>query len=282
LGLCEFVYLDGRIQAAQYARIPIFDRGLLFAHSVYEVTAVAGGKLVDSAAHLARLERSLAGIELTLPLSLDEIDAVQTALCRRNQLREGVVYLQVTAGDYGDRDFSGPGHLRPRLFAFCQARKLIDERAHRGISAITVPDTRWARRDLKTTQLLSQALAYREAGRAGAQTAIMHENGFVTEAASANVWVVDRQGLLSTRDLSPAILGGVTRASILGLGTCDVVEAPCALEQLLAAEEVFLSSTGGVVLPVVEIDGRRVGEGAPGPVTRSVQAAYWDRIGLSP
>ncbi|MEL6567118.1 MAG: aminotransferase class IV [Pseudomonadota bacterium] len=279
---CAYVYLDGKIQLARDARVPLFDRGLLFAHSVYEVTSVVGGRLVDSCAHLDRLARSLAGIDLPLPLSLPEIEAMETALCRQNALDEGVVYLQVTAGDYGERDFAGPAHLRPRLFAFCESRKLVDDRARDGIGAATLPDTRWARRDLKTTQLLSQALAYRRAGERGAQTAIMHEDGMVTEAASANVWIVDTRGVVRTRDLSPAILGGVTRAAVLELGAIDALESAFRVEDMMAASEVFLTSSGGMVLPVIEIDGQDIGPGTPGPVTRAVQSAYWERIGLVP
>lgn len=282
MSLCELVYLDGEIQPARSARVPIFDRGLLFAHSVYEVTAVVAGRLVDCEAHLARLERSLAGIDLPLPMSLDEIEAVQTALCRRNGLSEGLVYLQVTGGDYGERSFEGPERLRPRLFAFCTAKRLVDDRARQGIAAITLPDTRWARRDLKTTQLLSQALAYRRARDADAQTAIMHEGGMVTEAASANVWIVDAAGRLRTRDLSQAILGGVTRAAVLELPGLEAVEGPIPVADLEGAREVFLSSSGGMILPVVAIDDRSVGDGVPGPVTLRVQKAYWERIGLEP
>ncbi|MEM9739683.1 MAG: aminotransferase class IV [Pseudomonadota bacterium] len=278
MGVCEFVYLDGRIQPARTAQVPLFDRGLLFAHSVYEVTAVMGGQLIDSDAHLARLQRSLVGIDLPLPMSLEEIEAIETALCKRNGLTEGIVYLQVTAGDYGDRDFAGPRHLRPRLFAFCQARKLIDEPAQDGIAAITLPDTRWARRDMKTTQLLSQALAYRQARTAGAQTAIMHEEGMVTEAASANIWIVDAKGVLRTRDLSAAILGGVTRAAVLGLDDLTALEAAFSLKAMETAREVFLTSSGAGILPVIEIDDRKVGRGAPGPVTRQIQSAYWESV----
>ncbi|MEL6752863.1 MAG: aminotransferase class IV, partial [Pseudomonadota bacterium] len=248
--------------------------------SVYEVTAVVHGALIDVQTHLKRLERSLTGVDLPLPMSLDEIEAVQTALIRKNALSQGVIYLQITAGDYRERDFAGSRRLRPRLFAFCQARPLIDEKSRNGVGAITVPDTRWARRDLKTTQLLSQVLAYRRAHDADAFTAIMHEDGMVTEAASANVWIVDRAGDLQTRNLSAALLGGVTRAAVLRLAEIPVRELAFSLDDLRAANEVFLSSSGGMILPVTHIDAAPVGTGKPGPVTRNIQRAYYQAVGF--
>ena len=147
------------------------------------------------------------------------------------------------------------------------------------IAAITLPDERWRRRDLKTTQLLSQALAYRKARETGAGTAIFIENGHVTEAASANVWVVDKGGNLSTRALSPDILGGITRAAVKGLATIPVLERTVSEEELRAAREVFLTSAGGLVQPVITIDGAPVGRGKPGPVTRAMQRAFYAYIG---
>ncbi len=282
MACCPCVYLDGAFLPAAEARIPVFDRGFLFAHSAYEVTAVCGGRLVDLDAHIARLQRTLKGLELSIDLDAAALATLHAELVARNQLEEGVIYLQVTAGGDLGRDFAGPDHFQPRLFLFADARQLVDHRADAGIAAITLRDTRWARRDLKTTQLLSQALAYRTARAAGAETAILHEDGHVTEAASANVWVVDADGQLSTRDLSPAILGGVTRAAILDLKAPDLIERSTPVDALLAAREVFLSSSGALILPVVEIDGVPIGDGLPGPVTRAVQSAYWDRIGLTP
>ena len=137
---CPWAYLDGQIIPAKTARIPIFDRGLLFAQSAYEVTTVYGGKLIDGPAHMQRLARSLAGLELTMPISADELLALHELIVQRNELVEGGVYLQITAGDYGGRDFAGPTHFRPRVFMFAQARPLIDQRAEHGMAAITGQD----------------------------------------------------------------------------------------------------------------------------------------------
>lgn len=280
MATCPLVCLDGVFLPASEARISVFDRGLLFAHAAYEVTAVVGGRLVDLDAHIARLVRTLGGLDLALGQDGAGLRALHEELVARNRLEEGVVYLQVTAGGEMGRDFAGPETLTPRLILFADARPLVDERARDGIAAITLADTRWARRDLKTTQLLSQALAYRRARAAGAQTAIMHEDGLVTEAASANVWIVTADGELVTRELSSAILAGVTRATMVSLTPHPVHERAFSLEELRGALEVIQTSSGAMILPVVEIDGVPVGDGRPGPVTRDLQRAYFLHIGL--
>lgn len=279
MAVCPWVYLDGRVIQAKNASIPIFDRGLLFAHAAYEVTTVYGGRLIDSEVHMDRLARTLSGLDLQMPMSAEELLAVHALLVRRNGLQEGTVYLQVTAGDYGERSFTGPARFRPRVFLFAEARPLIDARADTGIRAITLPETRWQRRDLKTTQLVSQLLAYRAALRESAATAIFLEDGMVTEAASANVWIVTAGGALMTRDISPSILAGVTRAAILEVAQFPIEERAFSEADLRGAREVFVSSSGSLILPVIEIDGEPVGDGHPGPVTRTIQSAYLAHLG---
>ena len=194
----SIVYLDGAFLLAEEAQISPFDRGFLFSQSAYEVTAVFNGKLVDIDGHLARLQRTLAGIEIEAPQQ--DLHQLHLMLMERNHLKEGHVYIQVTAGNQGPRTFSGPERLKPSVFMFTMHKTLINDTARDGLTAISVEDTRWKRRDFKTTQLLSQSLGYRAARRAGADTAIMHEDGLVTEAASANLWMVAEDGTLVTRD----------------------------------------------------------------------------------
>lgn len=275
---CPTAYCNGAFVAVEKAALPLMDRGLLFGHAAYEVTAVFAGRAVDEAAHLARLERTLTGLALPMPLPAGEFAAIQAELIVRNGLEEGLVYLQVTAGAGETRDFAGPETFAPSLFAFCQEKSLIGAPARDGISAILVEETRWARRDLKTTQLVSQALAYRRAREQGAATAVFVEHGRVTEAASANVWMVDGEGRLTTRDLSPAILAGVTRAAVLE-SEAEVLEATFSPDALAGAREAFTSSAGALIVPLVELDGRPIGTGRPGPVTRRVQRAYYARLG---
>ena len=278
----NWVYLNGRVVEAKDAQISPFDRGFLFGHTAYEVTAVYGGKLVDFAGHAERLARTLAALDIPNPHDGEGWRQIHETLITRNRLGEGLVYLQVTAGAYGHRDFAGPEAFAPAIFMFTTPRALIGPTARDGIAAITEADTRWARRDLKTTQLVSQVLAYRAARAVGATTAILHEDGIVTEAASANVWIVTADSSLITRDLSPAILPGITRAAVIRQLSdiqISVIERAFDLTALRAAAEVFTTSAGALIAPIVTLDGAPVGAGRPGPVTRRVQAAYYAAMG---
>lgn len=275
-----WVFLNGDFVPAQDARVSVNDRGFLFAHAAYEVTAVFNGKLIDFDHHMLRLERTLAGIEISQP-ALD-FGHLHKEMIDRNELHEGLVYVQVTAGDPGPRDYYGPEVFEPTVYMFATHKTLISEVAQKGLTAITYEDTRWQRRDLKTTQLLTQTLAYRAARRAGADTAILHEEGIVTEAASANLWIVTADGTLVTRDLSSALLPGITRGRLVDLLDADghqIEERAFSLQELGSAVEAFTSSTGVVIAPVLSVDGAPVGSGSPGPVTRKVQAAYYQYIG---
>ncbi|WP_084397480.1 aminotransferase class IV [Henriciella aquimarina] len=282
MGPADWVYLNGSFCHAASAAISPFDRGFLFAHAAYEVTSVFDGRLIDFTGHVARLQRTLLGIDIETDWDRERLEALHLDLLRRNNVSEGFVYLQVTGGAYGNRDFGGPETLKPGLFLFCEARRLIGEKARDGVAAILVEDQRWKRRDYKTTQLLAQALAYRDAAKAGASSAILHEDGMVTEAASANLWVVTEDGTLITRNLGHQILPGVTRQSILdrlaGSGLA-VEERAIAVQELRTAREVFTTATTSMVLPVVTLDGRPVADGKPGPVTRHVQGLYYRAIG---
>ncbi|MGB3624779.1 MAG: aminotransferase class IV, partial [Henriciella sp.] len=259
-----------------------FDRGFLFAHAAYEVTGVFGGALIDFPGHVARLQRTLDGIDIPNAWRADALEAIHQGLIEKNGLAEGFVYLQITGGAYGGRDFAGPETLKPSIFLFCEPRELIGEKAKNGVASMLIEDQRWKRRDYKTTQLLSQALAYRHAARLGRFSAILHEDGLVTEAASANLWTVLADGRLVTRELGHQILPGVTRQSVLDQLKRDgieVEERAVSVEELLASREVFTTSATGLVLPIVELDGNAVGAGTPGPVTRRVQVLYYTAMG---
>ena len=280
--LCPLVHLNGALLPLAQAHISPLDRGFLFAHAAYEVTAVYGGRFVDLEGHIARLERTLAGISIPNPHTSEGWASLHRELIAHNDLVEGLVYLQVTAGAYEARDFAGPQALTPTVFAFADTKPLIGAAAREGISAVFAGDSRWKRRDMKTTQLLSQALAYRMAKEQGAETALMVEDGFVTEAASANAWIVTQDGEIITRDLSPAILSGITRAGVMKLRAAaglTITERAFTPEEAVNAAEVFTSSAGAMVAPVVSLDGRPVGDGRPGPVTRRVQRLYYEAMG---
>ncbi|MCA8900252.1 MAG: aminotransferase class IV [Hyphomonas sp.] len=282
MAIGQTVFLNGGYRPVAEAAISPFDRGFLFAHAAYEVTAVYGGRFVDLEGHLARLRRTLAGIDIPNPYTDEEWADIHAGLIEHNGMEEGLVYLEVTAGAYGLRDFAGPETFTPTVFFYADSRPLIGEVARDGIRAVFREDSRWKRRDMKTVQLVSQALAYRAAKAEGAETAFMVEDGMVTEAASANAWIVDSAGRLVTRELSSSILPGITRAGVFSLlkgSGIDLVERAFSPDEARAAAEVFTTSAGAMIAPVVALDGQPVGDGTPGRVTRRIQHLYYEALG---
>lgn len=272
----RIAWLDGAFVPLAEARVPVLDRGFLFADGVYEVTAVLDGRLIDSAHHLARLERSAAALEIALPLPPAEIEAIERALIERNGLDQGGVYLQLTRG-VGEREFlTAPEH--PTLLMFTQARDVIgNPAAETGIAVVTMPDIRWNRRDIKSLMLLAQVLAKRAAAEAGAQEAWLVEDGFVTEGASSTALIVDADGTLVTRPNSHAILPGCTRIGALEAAAragLRIEERAFTVEEALGAREAMLTSASNFVLPIVRIDGHAIGDGRPGPVAQRLRALY--------
>jgi D-alanine transaminase len=272
------VFVNGAFVPEEEARISVFDRGFLFADGVYEVTTVIGGRLVDFAGHMARLRRSLAELAMDAPADEAELLAVHRELVARNGLDEGMIYLQVTRGA-ADRDFAfPPAGTRPSLVLFTQAKAVIaNPTAETGLSVVTLPDQRWARRDIKTVQLLYPSLAKMEAKRLGADDAWMVEDGVVTEGTSNNAWIVLADGTIVTRPRSEAILHGITRSAVLRLAEeagLRFAERPFTVEEAKGASEAFVTSASAFVMPVVRIDGEAVGAGAPGPVSRRLRQIY--------
>ena len=274
--MSRIVYCNGSFCPEEEAKVSIFDRGLLFADSVYEVVGVIGGKLLDFHRHMDRLERSLGELSMTNPLSRDEILAIVRRLASENGVVEGLVYLQITRGA-ADRDFVWGDELTPTVFLFTQHKTDAETRqARTGIALKSVEDLRWARRDIKTVGLLAQVLAKRAAKAAGAQEALMVMDGMVTEGGATSAYIV-KDGTLITRPLSTDILPGVTRSSLLDLvreNGLALDERPFTLEEAYAADEAFITGASTYVCPVVEIDGRRIGGGQPGPVVRHLQEIY--------
>lgn len=276
------VYVNGRFVPEAEAMVSVFDRGFLFADAVYEVSAVIDGRLVDNAAHLARLRRSLGEIGMAAPRDDAAIEALQQELIRRNGLREGAVYLQVTRG-VEDRDFAWSEGLEPTFVMFTQAKPVVDSPlARRGLKVISLPDLRWRRRDIKSTGLLPACLAKMAAKRAGADDAWLVENGAVTEGASNNAYIVTAEGRLVTRPLSRDILPGITRRAVLELCAEHAIpldERPFTLDEAYAAREAFVTSASALITAVVEIDGRPVGDCRPGPISRRLREIYLELAG---
>ncbi|MGE4527541.1 MAG: D-amino-acid transaminase [Rhodospirillaceae bacterium] len=273
----RIVYLNGDWMPENEAKVSIFDRGYVFGDAIYEVTAVVGGKLVDYAGHAARLQRSIGEVGIVCPLPADELLAVHREIVKRNNLDEGLIYLQISRGA-ADRDFHFPEDPKPTLSLFTQAKKVLENPNYEtGISVITVPDIRWGRRDIKTVQLLAPSMAKMEAQKQGADDAWLYEDGFITESTSSSAHIVNAQGVLITRQLSTRILHGITRRSILDLAReagIAVEERPFTVEEAKAAKEAFITSATQFAIPVVRIDGKPVGDGKPGPVGKKLHQLY--------
>lgn len=278
--MSSIAYVNGVFTPLEDARVSILDRGFLFADGVYEVAAVIDGRLVDNPAHLARLERSLKELRLESPVSMAEIVEIERALVARNGVREGLVYLQITRG-VADRDFSFPKNVTPTLVAFAQKKNILTApAAETGVKVATVPDLRWARRDIKSIALLAQVLAKQAATEAGCQEAWMVDaDGFVTEGSSSTAFIITKTGAIVTRPNSDAILPGCTRRAVMALAAeqgLTVEERPFRVVEAQEAAEAFLTSASNLVLPIVEIDGRPIGAGLPGEHARRLRALYLD------
>lgn len=273
-------YVNGRYVAFRDARIHVEDRGCQFADSVYEVCEVRAGRLVDARRHLDRLERSLAALRMALPMTRAALLIVLHEVTARNRIGYGIVYLQVSRG-VARRDHAFPSpDVTPSLVV--TARPLNRARnaalAASGIAVVSMPDNRWSRVDIKTTGLLPNVLARQAAIDQGARDAwFVDQGGAVTEAASANAWIVTAQGAVVTRRADHAILGGITRAvlfEVLKAQRLTVEERGFTLAEAYAAVEAFETSATQIVMPVVRIDGRIIGEGRPGPVAQALRRAY--------
>lgn len=273
------VYVNGSYLPETEATVSIFDRGFLFADGVYEVTSVLGGKLIDFDGHAKRLERSLSELEMAMPMDSDALLEVHRELVRLNEIDEGLIYLQITRGSDGDRDFVYPAaDTPPTIVLFTQAKPGLAQApaAQKGIKVVSIEDQRWGRRDIKTVQLLYPSMGKMMAKAAGADDAWMIEDGTVTEGTSNNAYIVKGSTII-TRQLSNDILHGITRAAVLRFAReaqMTVEERPFTIEEAQDADEAFITSASTFVMPVVEIDGKVLGAGAPGGVSSRLREIY--------
>jgi len=276
--LSDIAYVNGAFTPLAEARVSILDRGFLFADGVYEVAAVIDGKLIDNAAHLARLERSLGELRLKSPVPLARIAEIEAELVEKNGVTEGMVYLQITRGA-AERDFGFPKDVEPTLVAFTQKKNILSSpAAQSGVKVVAVPDLRWARRDIKSVALLAQVLAKQAAVEAGCQEAWMVDaDGLVTEGSSSTAFIVTKGGAIVTRANSQAILPGCTRKAVLALAAREnltIEERGFSVAEACEAEEAFLTSASNLVLPVIAIDGKPIGKGVPGEKAIALRALY--------
>ncbi|GAK69741.1 D-amino-acid transaminase [Agrobacterium rubi] len=273
----RIVYLNGEFLPESEAKLSIFDRGFLFGDGIYEVTSVIDGKLIDSDLHMARLQRSAGEIDITLPVTTQQIVEAERRLIRDNNLTEGLIYLQLTRGAE-DRNFLFSDDLAPTLVMFPQVKKLVGTpQEATGLSVKSVPDQRWARRDIKSVCLLPQVMAKRIAKAEGCDEAWMIEDGFVTEGASSTAYIITADKKLVTRGNSNKTLPGCTRQAVLQLieeSGLTLEERAFTLEEALTSQEAALTSAGNFVMSVTKIDGKPVGDGKPGPLVKRLRELY--------
>jgi D-alanine transaminase len=278
------VYLGGQYVPESEAKVSVFDRGFLFADAVYEVVSVMDSKLVDFAGHITRLGHSLGQISIAGAPKQDEWLSICRELVLRNNLSEGMIYWQVSRGNPGDRSFFWPAKgIAPTILAFTQALTLADNPAQEtGIKVVSLPDLRWGRADIKTTQLLYASMMKMEAKALGADEAWLTRDGFVTEGTSQNAHIITKEGVLVTHQLDRRILHGITRTAMMQLtnGLVErVEERPFTVIEAQNAAEAYVTAATALILPVTQIDGIIIGEGEMGPVTRALRKAYiaWAR-----
>ncbi|WP_299425085.1 D-amino-acid transaminase [uncultured Shimia sp.] len=275
------VYVNGEYLPEEDAKISIFDRGFLMADAVYEVTSVLDGKLIDFDGHAVRLKRSLDELEMAEPCSKDELLAIHRKLVEDNGIVEGLVYLQVSRGSDGDRDFVFPSEdTPPSIVLFTQNKPGLADSpaAKKGAKIISIEDIRWGRRDIKTVQLLYPSMGKMMAKKAGADDAWLVEDGYVTEGTSNNAYFV-KDGVIVTRPLSNDILHGITRKAVLRMAAeaqLKIEERLFTVEEAQGADEAFTTSASAFVMPVVEIDGVALGDGTPGPIATRLREIYLD------
>ncbi|WP_298124892.1 D-amino-acid transaminase [Brevundimonas sp.] len=281
--MSRIAYVNGVYRPHRDAVVHVEDRGYQFADGVYEVWSVFDGRLADFDAHMTRLHRSLTELRIAVPMSRESLTQVLRETVRRNRVRDGIVYLQVTRGTARrDHPFPAEG-TAPSVVVTSRAVDVAkaEATAKKGVAVITQPDIRWGRCDIKTVGLLPNVLAKQAARERGAYEAWMvDEMGLVTEGGSTNAWIVDEHGVLRTRDAQANILRGCTRAALLDLIAETGVafeERAFTVEEAKRAKEAFFTAAGAWVMPAVSIDGARVGDGKPGPLTKILRARYLER-----
>ena len=274
------VYINGEFKKEDEAKVSIFDRGLLFSDSVYEVTSVINSKLIDFKYHVERLDRSMEELKFKTPIDHDEILAFHRKLIELNNLKEGMIYTQVTRGVV-DRSFDMPKQaIKPTVLAFTQEKKILEsDTAKNGIKVMTLEDMRWKRNDIKTTQLLYASMAKSEATAKGFDDAWMLRQGYVTEGSSNNVWIIRSKNIM-TRQSDNLILSGITRAVVLECAkklNYEVITKNFTKVDAESADEAFMTSATGLITPVVKINSSQIGDGKPGNFTKSLRAEYIKR-----
>jgi D-alanine transaminase len=280
--MSRIAYVNGTYQAHNGAAVHIEDRGFQFADGVYEVWSVFDGKLADFEGHMTRLARSLTELRIPIPMTAQALERVLKETIRRNRVRNGIVYLQVTRGT-SPRDHAFPLDTPPSVIVTSKTIDLSkgEVLAAKGAAGVTMPDIRWGRCDIKTVGLLPNVLAKQAAREKGAYECLMVDDmGLITEGSSTNAWIVDENGKLRTRDTQANILRGITRTAILKLAAVEGIELderPFSVDEAKRAKEVFVTAASSFVMPIVSLDGSKIADGKPGPVATRLREVYLEQ-----
>lgn len=278
--MTKLACVNGKFVSEATASLPIFDRSILFSDSVYEVICFIDGKFLDFQAHLQRLRNSLSRLGINFTVSADDFLAISRRLIEQNQYTSGLVYLQVTRGA-GPREFVIAQDLQPNYFMVAVSKEkqsLLDAKL---LKLISRPDIRWGHCDIKTTQLLSASMEKSAAVQQNVDDVVLIKDGYITEASSANFYIVDYSGCIVTRDADGTILPGITRATILEVAKkmgLKIAQRPFTLEEALQAKEAFISSATTFIAGVVQLDGKAIGSGQLGPMASTLRAAYLEQV----
>jgi D-alanine transaminase len=284
--MSRIAYVNGRYVPHRAAAVHVEDRGYQFADGVYEVIAVADGRLIDASPHLERLERSLRELRIAPPMARKPLEQVMREVIRRNGVDNGIIYIQMSRG-VAPRDHAFPAKPKTQVVMTSRrSRPQPAKIAEEGVKAITLPDIRWKRCDIKSVSLLPNILAKQQAKEAGAYEAwLVDASGMVTEGSSTNAWIVTRDGQLVTRSIESAILAGITRGAVLALAREEglaVVERPFSLSEAKAAREAFVTSTSSYVTPVTQIDDQVIANGRPGSLSLKLRERYMSYMAGQP
>jgi D-alanine transaminase len=282
--MTRVVYVNGRYIPHRDAAVHVEDRGHQFSDAAYEMMLVIGGQLLDFAPHMARLHRSLGELAIAPPMSDAAVRVIIGELLRRNRLTDASVYIQVSRG-VAPRDHGFPAAGTPPGLVMVARRMdyaAIARRQQRGVAVITRPESRWARPDIKSVSLLANVLAKQDARDAGTYEALFVDpDGMITEGTASNIWMVSADGALVTRALDASILAGITRAAVLSVAAARqmaIEQRPFSVAELEGAAEAFLTSTTNFVMPITEVDGVKIGDGKPGPVSAAVIDAHQEYV----
>ncbi len=278
--MTRVIYVNGMYQNYDNATVHVEDRGFQFADGVYEVCEVKDRCLIDETRHMERLQRSLNELSISQPMSLGALGNILRETIRRNRVVDGMVYIQVTRGA-ARRDFIFPSSdVAPSVICFARkvSRKKNDALAAKGIGVITQPDIRWGRPDIKSTSLLPNALARQAAWEEGCKEAwLVDQEGYITEGAASNAWILTQENILQTRSADSGILRGITRSVVIDLlkrEGIEYIEKPFTVEDVVKAKEAFSTSASALIMPVVRIDGQKIGNGTVGPVTAKIREEF--------